>query len=1374
MTRRLLCLSLLLICTGAARAQAPLQRFEHLTINHGLPENSVRAILQDRQGFLWFGTQNGLARYDGTGMKVFLPDPDDSGSLALRFVLTMAEDDRGRIWMGSYGAGVSVYDPVTERFSNFTTEGDSLPGPGITTIKSSAESIWMTTNPGRLHRWSEDHFETVDIPFFDPRRTGGLTGLNVNARELWVGSANSGVAWFDRTNGSWRHLRHDPADPESLPSNFITFIERDSQGRLWVGSRSGLSLHRGDGRFLTFKPDPESGDSEDNYLVCWSEDPGGDFWIGSAVGLYHFQPDSGTFTLHAHDPDRPASPVLGPVLSVLVDRSGIVWAGSWHTGLNKYDPGSAKFDVYLGNPENPESLDHDSIGAVFEDSRGVLWVATGSRSSGGAQGSLNFRTVGQDAFRRLQLPVTARGDRVRTVHTISEDPDGMLWLGTDRGIWQLDPQALKVRRPATAAPIPEPALNTMISDMAIDPAGRIWLANWQGGLHRYDPLAGNWTSYLADPDDPHALATQDLTAVTLDGSGRIWAGTDSGGLYLYQPEQDDFLRLDRLGESLVSVLHIAPAGDGRVLVSTGSGIHLFDETGDLRSFTTRNGLPSDFIGLLITDRQDNIWASTGLGLVRIDAVSGEVRVFDERDGLPRNELYFAVCHTRDGQVYLGGQHGLVAFHPEHMKTNSFTPPVHITEVSVLDRTLPVGPDSPLKESLTLAKELRLGPRQNHLSLTFAALDYAHPERNRYRYRLEPQDQDWRPAVSGNMAHYTNLDPGAYRFSVMGSNSDGVWNETPAVLDIIITPPWYRTSWARALYVLTAAALILGVFRQILNRERMQLALEMERSESRHLQKLDQLKSQFFANISHEFRTPLTLLTAPLQRLQEDPASGNAELFQTMARNARRLARLIDQLLDLSRLEANQMPRHWRRGDWCQYLKVLSSSFATLAEQRQIVFTPRWPEQTPEAWYDPDILDKVLVNLLSNALKFTPAGGEVTLTVSLSPEPAPHPWPGPADQAQQPGLAYNLVLKVHNTGSHIPAQELDQVFDRFHQLVENTDFGDVGSGIGLALVKELTDWCHGAATVTSDPGRGTLFTIDMPLYRDPPPGAKPVQDEPEEVRPQLLDDELEDPLVDEALDDAREDDDQTCILLAEDSADLRNYVRGELQDEFRVILAGNGQSGLEMARSEIPDLILSDVMMPEMDGYELCRQVRADDLTSHIPVILLTARADPESRKQGLQVGADDYLAKPFDVEELRIRVRNLLEQRRMLAARHAQLEGARPGVSDHPLPSADDRFLTRTREIIVDNLDDPDFRVDRLCREIGMSRTQLHRKLKAVAGRSAGEFIRIERLNKAADMLSRREGNVTEVAYSVGYKSLSQFAKAFREQFGMAPSDFEG
>jgi len=1358
----ILLLTCLLVSPLTASAVNGPVRFQHLTIDDGLPENSVRSILQDRQGFLWFGTQNGLARYDGNGMRVFLPDPEDRRSIDIRMLLTMAEDDDGGIWMGSFSKGVSRYDPVTGHFENFRCDTDSLPGPGIATITKAADGVWFTAASGGLHRWHDNRFERLLLPPLAERPRTGLTGLDVNEHDLWVGTADEGLLHWERDTDTWRQLRHDTGNPASLPSDWVTFVHRDNQGRLWVGGRAGMALHRGDGTFTVFRPRPELAANAENYLVCIAEAPDGDFWVGSAVGLYHFDPATGTFTLYAHDPDQPHSPVRGPVLSVHCDRSGIVWAGSWHTGLNKYDPGSRKFDVYLRDSDDPGSLDDDAIGAVYEDRAGTLWVGTGSRSSGGTRGGLNRRRPGSRDFEQLPFP-EASGQRVFSVRDIIEDGGGRIWLATNLGVWQVDPRSDSIVRPDTVDEPPAAVHDGSVIDLAVDRADRVWVVAWSGGVHRYDPVAGAWTSYQTDPDDPRALDSNDLITVTVDDLGRVWLGADSGGLYLYQPGEDSFRRLTTLDRDLEIVFQIEPAPNGRVWVGSGSGARLCTPDSVLDAYGVRQGLPADDVSRLKLDNNGDLWVSSGLGLARIHLDDGSITVFDERDGLPRNEPHFAAYRASGGRLYFGGHHGLVSFHPDSILTNTHIPPVRLTELRIRDERVIVGDDSPLTRSLGYIDVIRLAPHQNDLSLTFASLDYSHPERNQYRFRLDPYDERWRTSTGSHSAHYTNLDPGDYVFAVVGSNGDG------------LAPPWWRTAWANAAYVLLVMGLAYLAYRLLINRERVHLALQIERSEARHLQDLDRLKSRFFANISHEFRTPLTLLSSPLARLQEDPASGSRDLFTTMARNARRLGRLIDQLLDLSRLEADRMPARWRHGDWLQYLKALTSPFITLAEQRQVVLDPSWPALPTEAWYDEDLLDKILVNLLSNALKFTPTGGEITLDVSVSGTPTDHHWPG-----QQPGPGATptvlfLTATVRNTGSYIPPEEIEHVFDRFHQVIEDSDHADLGSGIGLALVKELTDWIGGEVEVTSSRQTGTAFRARIPMYLETPPGASAPEEEIEAALVPTAEGLLSTPTADDGADDLPPEDDtgdRPRILLAEDNADLRAYVRDELSDEFQVLVAAHGRSGLELALSEIPDLVLSDVMMPEMDGLELCRRLKSDDLTNHVPVILLTAKAEATHRREGLETGADDYVAKPFDVEELRIRIRNLIAQRRLLADRFAQLDVARPGRAANPVPSADDRFMTHIREVISANLENADFRVEGLCREVGMSRTQLHRKLTAVAGRSAGEFLRLERLNRAAEMLKENGSNVTETAYSVGYRSLSQFAKAFREQFGMAPSDY--
>lgn len=1374
----------LFLCTAMAlvivftTASAMPPRFQHLTTDDGLPENSVRSILQDHLGFLWFGTHNGLARYDGYGMEVFLPSPTDSSSIFPRFLVALAEDDTGMIWIGSFSNGLSRYDRDRNRFTNFRTDPTrpgALPGAQVVDICPADDGLWLALGDAGLVRFDGSSFlrEPIRLPDgpSDLDAYPPLSALLITETQIWVGMEQGGVAIRNRTGGNWRLLRQDPDDERSLPSDWITDILRDEGGRTWVATRAGLALYRGDDDFEVFQPVVADGTlQEENYLVVMDSDSQGDLWIGSAVGLYHFDPRSGVFTLHAHDPKRPTSPVLGPALSVLVDRSGMVWAGSWHTGLNKYDPWSQKFEVFLHDPDEPGSLDDDAVVSLYEDRKGVLWVGTGSLSSGGTYGGLNRLAPGSDRFTHIPLPEDQR-QSVRRFNAIAEDRNGRLWLGSNRGVWRLDDQRSRIIRPPELDPDIEPLRISSVISLLLDGYDRLWVATWGHGLHRWDPSTGGWTSYWHDPRDSTSLGSNELTALCLDDLGRVWLGTEPTGLHLYDPESDSFRRFAQAQSGAETIISIAPATQGRIWAGTSAGVLLMSEENGIEwSFTSNDGLPSDFLGRLQVYDEDKMWISTARGLVHLDRSTGEFAVFDRRDGLPSNELYFASILRSDGTMMFGGHHGMIAFDPRNVLRNPFLAPVLLVDLKVDDQTLPIGGDSPLQQSLQLTSEVVLKHDQNNLAITYSSLHFAHPERNQYRFRLSPEDEDWRTSDKSRTAHYTNLDPGSYRFEVAASNSDGIWNPEPTVLTIIIKPPWWRTRWATVGYGLLIGLVTLAIYRQIVVRERIKAKLEIKRIETRQLQELDRLKSRFFANISHEVKTPLTLLKAGAQRLWEDSSDPDDELHAMMIRNSDRLGQLIEQLLDLSRLESGHLPVRWQHGNWCAYMRDLVSSHEILATTGGIELTTVWPPNPTDAWFDPDILEKVAGNLLANALKFTPPGGTIGVVARSESNVEQRPVPGSrvtVDESAPLLPAIVLDLEVRNTGSYIPPEQLNLIFDRFHQIA-GPDGGDGrGTGIGLSLVQELVEWYGGSIAAESDEKTGTAFKLSIPLFQEAPRGVdQDPQDNTEtEVELHLLSEDDPEPVA------AEPGRGRLRILVVEDHPDLRAFIRRELQSEYELLEAPDGLIGLDLARSEIPDLVLTDIMMPQLDGYELCRRLKTDERTNHIPVVMLTAKSDSESRLAGLEIGADDYLTKPFDVVELKARVSNLLEQRRLLTERLARW-ALDPNRQPEPVESADELFLDRAKAVMMANLEDSEFRVDDLCQALAMSRTQLHRKLKAIAGQSTGEFMRTLRLLRAAELLSGHGGNVTEVAYRVGFKSLSHFAKAFREQFGVPPSEY--
>lgn len=1361
------------LCPGAGASERPLP-VERFTVEDGLPENSVRAVLQDSRGFLWFGTQAGLARYDGYEMRQRWHTAPDTVSVPRLLVTALHEDGTGQIWIGTMHEGLWRMNAQTERFRRVLCEsGDEQ--AGVSGFCADPEgNIWIAWERNGLCLHGPDGSCLTSVRH-DPADPGSLptdlvSSVLVDSREtMWVGTYTSGIARRTPGREGFTVFRADPDSPDALAHDQVSGIHESEDGRIWVTTFQGLSewLPR-ERRFRTYLPDPDQSVEHVNYLLLMADAGDGGLWIGSGVGLYHFDPDRGAFRLLAHDPADPRSPVKGPVLSVYRDRSGVVWGGSWQAGMNKLDPGAEKFDYDQHDPEDPTSIDDNAVMAVLEDSRGRLWVGTGTDSTGGSVGGLNRQE--KRGYVRVPIPSEA----VRSVLALAETDDGRLWAGTNAGLWSVGPDE-RVRS-EFANPDPDAGIPAIsIQDVIVAADGAIWACVPSQGLYRADPSTGTLRRFAHDPDDPRSISENRVICGFRDSGGGLWFGTDSKGLLRYRPETDDFARYQDVDAGLTSIVDIYEDSRDRLWVGTYTGLLQFDPEQQrvVDAFSTRDGLPHDLVASILEDGRRRLWVSTSRGLARIDVEERVIRHFDTRDGLPSNQQCFARESTSDGTMYFGGFDGLIRFRPDEIHDREYSPPVVLTGMLIGDAPQGPGSGGVLSSTLPYASGLELDHRQNDLTFTFASLDYTSPGRNRYRYRLVNYDEGWREARERRTATYTNLHAGDYRFEVMGTNSDGVWSTSVAALDLVVHPPWWASGWAIFLYVVGSMALVAFIYHQVVQRERAQAALAVERTEAQQLQQLDEFKTRFFANISHEFRTPLTLIQAPLARLETDPEGGDRVLFGMMARNARRLRELIDQLLDLARLDARRLPLKWQQGNWADYLRVLVVSFDSLARDHGVEVHHEIPEDAPELWYDADILEKVVGNLLSNAIRYTPEGGKVDVRVNVrdSKEPIPVPLSiGDADAPARAALPAKLVsVEVANTGSYIAPADRARIFDRFQQIGGRS--GE-GSGVGLSLVKEFVEWMHGSIDVVSSLESGTSFVATLPLF-----ATAPIESAAEEtagerdLAPETMARSAaagSNDAVESVPMDATE---RALVLVVEDNEDMRHFLRRGLKGRYRVLVAPDGAEGLKMAIDEVPDLIISDVIMPRMTGIELAKRIKDDDRTNHIPIILLTARAEGKSRKEGLQTGADAYLAKPFDPEELRIRVDNLIEQRRLLAEKYAQqISGLSPEAM--PVTSADERFLVRARGVVEEHLDDADLDVTTLCREIGISRAQLHRKLKSLTGQSTSEFVRTHRLQRASELLKGKYGNVTEVALAVGFQSQSYFARCFRQQYGMSPSEY--
>jgi signal transduction histidine kinase/DNA-binding response OmpR family regulator len=818
-----------------------------------------------------------------------------------------------------------------------------------------------------------------------------------------------------------------------------------------------------------------------------------------------------------------------------------------------------------------------------------------------------------------------------------------------------------------------------------------------------------------------------------------------------------------ISSNIVEGIFEFPDSDGSTLwIGTqGGGLCQFDKgTGEFTIYTKKDGLPVNRVLKIIADPKGNLWLAADWNICMFDTAKKMIKYFEASNELPASP--FACLIDHEGELFFGGYRGLVRFYPDSMKDNSYVSDPVLTDLKINYKP------AELDTVITEKKSIVLAYQQNYLSFEFAALDFYRPELYQYAYKMEGADKDWVfTDATRRYATYTNLDPGKYIFRIKCANNNGVWNEQGTSVRIIITPPWWRTGWAYVLYALILGSIVVGLWRFQVRRIQIRSELKMKSFETQKLQEIDSMKSRFFANISHEFRTPLTLILGPINKILTK--TRNQEIKQElniMQRNAQRLQRLINQLLDLSKIEAGKMTLQARPENIVALLNRIVQSFESQAKLKGIELKFQSEQDEIIAFIDRDKIENIFYNLLSNALKFTSQGGNVAVVCKI----------------QFVNRKSEIVIAVADTGIGIPPNRLDKIFNRFYQVDDSYTREHEGSGIGLALTRELVDLHHGKIEVESELNKGTTFRVYLPLGKE--------HLKPEEIAADQSASADSEPAGGLHIEEPSKDSDSTrsdlrhsegfappshrkalpLVLIVEDNRDMRSYMQDCLASDYRVIEAVDGEDGLHRAIDKIPDLIISDVMMPRMDGFEMCGRLKSDERTSHIPIILLTARASAESKIKGLELGADDYLIKPFDRTELLVRAKNLIEQRRKLRERFSRDISLQP--KEIAVTSYDEKFLQRTMDIIEQHLADSEFTIDSLLKEVGMSRMQLHRKLRALINCSASEFIRVLRLKRAAQLLQQKSGNVTEVAFEVGFNNLSYFSRCFRQQFGKLPSEY--
>lgn len=1295
--------------------------FRSLDINNGLSQNTVHAILQDKQGFMWFGTKDGLDRYDGISFRAFMKE---SGTLGNNFITSLYEDQQGQIWIGT-DVGLYVYSPEHETVERFIMKSDLDTGIDYTVNLVTGDKdggIWVVT-------------QSQAVFYYNPQTNKLINYLSDQSGRLKFGSL--GQLYFDSDNVCWLDIRDGnlyfskdklqtlvPVFPkdgnEPFKGEYICKLLPGPYNCMYVGTITGLKeVNLTNKTVRTLLSKDESGD--DIYvreIAFYSDD---ELWAGTESGLYIYNLRTKK-TVHLRNVSGdPYSISDNAIYSICKDREGGIWIGSYFGGVNYYPKQYTYFDKVYPRTEIDEM--GKRVREFCADHDGTLWIGTEDKglfhyypSTGliepfrhpdiyhnvhGLCVDGNYLWVGHFAkgLNRIDLRTHAVKhyfDAPNDIFSICRTTSGNLWLGTTAGLFRYHSETNRFER------VPELGW-VFIYNIKEDKQGNLWLATYIDGVYKRNVRTGEWEHYMHDETNPSSLPSNKVLSIFEDSQNQLWFTTQGGGFCRFDPSGKIFVRYD-------------------------SSI----------------GLPSNVVHRIEEDEKGLFWITTNKGLVHFNPKTLEFKVYTIANGLLSNQFnYQSSYKDKNGRIYFGSINGFISFEPSVFVDNDFLPPVVITDFMLFNKKVPVGStDSPLKQSITLSDYLELQSNQNSFSFSVAALSYQSPDMNTVLYKLEGYDSEWY-SVGKNLITYSNLPYGTYVLKVKAANSDGIWNPDVRTLKIRILPPFYLSVWAYIIYVILILGALFATFFYFRKRAVEKHQRAMEKFEQEKERELYTSKIEFFTNVAHEIRTPLTLIKSPLESvLTEKALPENVKMeLEIMDQNAERLLNLTNQLLDFRKTENKGFKLNPVECSVGSIIRSVYKRFTTLVNQKGIELKVEIPEEELLASVDKEALTKILSNLFTNALKYAQTYAYLSLSV---------------DEA---GKEFTIVMS--NDGKIIPIVMRENIFRPFVQYRDGKDIVP-GTGIGLALARSLAELHQGTLTMDQDM-ECNRFILSIPIRHQT---ASDVLEEEHREKP-VYDEEDNETRIMSSDKDKKE---VASVLIVEDNKDMLAFVARQLSPLYHVITAENGIEALKVLEHEYINLVISDIMMPEMDGLELCEHLKSNLDYSHIPIILLTAKTTLESKIEGLEQGADAYIEKPFSVEYLRVNVANLLSNRERLRRRF--IESPFIKADTMAQTKADEVFIQKLNEYVSQHLDNTDLVIDDMAEAMNMGRSNFYRKLKGVLDMSPNEYLRLIRLKKAAQLLKDGRYGIVEISYMVGFNSPSYFSNCFKKQFGVLPKDF--
>ncbi len=1398
--------------------------FGHLTIKDGLSQSTIKSIHQDYKGFVWIGSADGLNKYDAYQFTIYRNNPISPQTLCGNDIACIYEDPKdSSLWIGNQTDGLNYYVRDNDTFIRYRNgKKGSIPSNNITAIlREEGGKLWISTKDKGLCCFNES-----DSTFAQPAFALDERLQNINAfvfdpsGRLWIGTTSGLFVVEPLKKNDFSRSIPQSIDRAVLPSASIGTLLFDRRGNLWIGTqKNGLLRYNHENKTITeYNQREYFGQSTPPMEInCLVQQKNGEIWIGSGQGLYQYLPADNHFSRFANDPLDSGSLNDEVIFSMFEDHSGILWLGTCYGGINKLDPDESRFNRY-GNFHKLFGLNRaaNNVKSICTDHQDMIWICTNKGLLAFDRQTINNRQADQNNV-KIFFKETDQ-------YLIFEDSKSTLYLSNQKGIFirERNQQEFSPFRPRVSAGT---SMITSITYAFEDSDKTIWLLSSQG-LFRYTPADNRLE--MAHPIGELLLSANDYFMTGIESmDGRLWLGTANGKLFQYNKNTNQIkeikpTNLNSETKPYNRIFSICEQTSGTIWYGTNNGLYQYSEANNtVRSYMDSDGLANNVVYATLTDKKNRIWCSTNYGISVLTPANNAFTNYTWEDGLQSNEFnQSAYFKSNDGTIYMGGIEGFNIIEPERITPNAFVPPVAFTALSVYHE--PVTPFSHPKVTthhISQTNALTLTYRQAIFTLEFAALNYIHANKNQYRYMLKGYDKEWINGGTGRKATYTNISSGEYTFMVQGSNNNGIWNTEAASIRITILPPYWLTWWFKLLFFLLLASGSYLIFsfrlrtikrkasllKQLVQEKTADLSeknkhietqnhelirineeinLRNQKIEEKNIQlnhqneqiaeqrdnlihlsdelkRANQAKINFFTNISHEFRTPLTLIIGPLKELTHTMDNTSAaELqrkFKIVYGNASKLLMLVNQLLDFRKADTDNITLRYSKLDIVNFTRQTASLFNDMAKRKKIEFGFHSSFSHRELCFDQDKMEKIIFNLLSNAFKFTPANGEINITLDIKPSEA-----GP-----------NLLLSVSDTGQGIAIEDQQIIFEPFFQSNRHDRQQEAGSGIGLALVKKYTELHNGSIHLNSSPGNGSTFVMKIPMVEQcneagnqllAPANSSTIDKE-------LLFSSMEDysPLMLREQKTGKEYQ-LPKILLVEDDNDLRAYLREILSPAYRIIESQLAAPALELVEKQNPDLILSDVMLPDFNGFELCVQIKNTLQTSHVPVVLLTALSDLPNELKGIKSGADAYLSKPFDVQHLLATIENLIVQRRKLKEKFYR--GISIDSAEYTSNQGDQAFLTKVMAEIEKNITHSDFDVEALCQSIHLSQPQTYRKIKALTNLSITEFIRNIRLKKAAQLLATGNQSISEVAYEVGFSDPNYFTKCFVKLYGQTPSDF--